>query len=404
MIFRRQSTFAALALLGLAGCHAGNNGGLATRSDTPVARNSVTVDRFIASQNRNALAIKSLQASPSVSVTGAEGSGHLDGRMAFERSKNFHLELTTTLKSKISDIGSNDREFWFWVAGDKKDNAIYVCNYDEVKNSQLSVSLQPDWIIEALGFREITEREAATIDSRMGDPTKGEEAGTMILTQIRDDPRSRDRMLTKETIVNLETGRIGTHRLYSGAKKQLLAEARIDQYTEKTIAPSEAYPEGLKVLIPGKFELTWVEEKFSMVVTMGNNIRLNPAFTVALRSELFSEPKIRNASRFDLGKPGLAQASSGATNPNGRGGSNSRLYESMPSPHSGPIQLGQPSSADFDENTQRTNVAPPPMPPMSSIDVRPMRLTPTATVRAQSPDSEMTPAPPTSRWRVPIDR
>ncbi len=379
MAFHRRATLAALALLAFAGCHAGNSGTLASKAEGPQTKDNITVDRFIADYNRNAAAVRSLQAEPGIEVTG-EKIGKLNGQLAFERSKNFRLELSYGIHTQVADIGSNDTGFWFWVSGDKKDNAIYVCDYEHIQDTQLAVTLQPDWIIEAMGLREFTERDAATIDSRPGDtPT------TMILTQIRKDPRSREKVFTKETVIDVEKGYILEHKLYSGMKKTLLSRATVIRYMPpRPLPPTEANPEGLKVILPAQFRLEWIEEKFSMVVTMNpNKVKINPAIDASARAELFSEPTIKNASRVDLARQGVAQA--------GGAGPSSRVHETMPSPRSGStIQLGQPDSSviEGDRSYRRPAAgAPPPMPAPTSTDIRPDAMSGLGIVGAPLPGS-----------------
>ncbi len=402
MVLHRQAALAALLLLGLAGCHAGNSGTLANKPEGPQARDNITVDRFIAKHNRDAVAVRSLTASPGIEATidkGQKGekTGHLNGQMAFERSKNFRLELTAGLRSPVADIGSNDKEFWFWVSADKKDNTIYVCDHDRIVDSQLAVTFQPEWIIEAMGLHEFSEREAATLHSR---PGQGDMDGTIILTQIKKDPRSRENLLTKETTVDVITGHIIEHKLYAGSdKKTLLARATISQYKGFKFPPTDAEPSGFQVDLPLTFRLDWIEEKFSMSVTM-SQVALNQPINPDARAARFSEPTtIKNASRVDLGRQGIAQAGGvGSAGP-------SRLYESMPQPRSGAsIELGQPDSSvtDGDGSYRKAGVAPPPMPAPSSTDAQPDTMSSLGVVGAPLPqgsDSAPAPAPAAATGR-----
>ena len=94
-----------------------------------------------------------------------------------ERPKNFKLEVSTQLNS-VADIGSNESEFWFWTAPGhaKAEKAIYYCNHEDLAKTPLPATLQPDWIIEAMSLRVITEEEADEIrvkrdrSSRAADP------------------------------------------------------------------------------------------------------------------------------------------------------------------------------------------------------------------------------------------
>lgn len=318
----RHALLALSALIAGAGCHAGPAGNVA-KQDPPLTKSMVSVTNFVERHNKNAATIKSLQAAPSIHVLLANGETHrVNGRMAMERPKNFRLELQTTL-SKAADIGSNGQGFWFWVRNNP-DKAIYVCDYNHLDSSHLAETMQPDWIIESLGLREITEREAATISAKPGDRD-----GLLVLTQFRKDARGES--LTKETVVDETNGHILEHRLYAGAKKELLARATITQYQAVKMEPTEADPAGAIVQIPQKFRLEWLVEKFSLDVTMGQP-KINPQFPRDQRVALFSEPTISGATRLDLAR--IAAPANAA---------NSRIHETMPAPRSG-VRLGQPES------------------------------------------------------------
>jgi hypothetical protein len=243
--------------------------------------------------------------------------------MAMERPRGFKLDLRAPMNGKVADIGSNDKEFWFWVS-DKKDKKIYVCDYQDVKDSQLAVTYQPDWIVEAMGLREISPRDAATIAAR-----PGEKEGELVLTQARND--NRGGMLTKETIVYKDSGRIKEHRLWAGPKKDpkdLLARATVIRHQEITLKPTDEDPSGATIQLPEIFKLEWVAEKFALEVTM-SEVKVNTVFAPEQRTALFKEPEIAGITRVNL-----AQLSSPA-------GAASQVYETLPDRRSG-VRLGQP--------------------------------------------------------------
>jgi hypothetical protein len=314
---RRLAILALLALIAGGGCNAGTSGGLA-RKDPPLPRDSISKTRFIAQHNKNAETIRSLKATPSIQVTADGRQFGLKGQMAMERPRDFRLVIKSTLHTQ-ADIGSNQVGFWFWVK-DNTEKAIYVCDYEHVNASPLAATMQPDWIIEAMGLREITDREAATIDARPGD-----KPGQLVLTQLRKD--SKGETLTKETLVRESNGEIIEHRLYAGAKKELLARASIAQYQYVELLPTDEDPSGSKVAIPAKFRLDWIVEKFSLDITMGEP-QVNPQFPKEQKLALFTEPNITGATRTNLAQVGRAPAAT-----------SSWIRES--SPRSG-IRLGPP--------------------------------------------------------------
>src|SRR5262249_5888898 len=50
------------------------------------------------------------------------------------------------------DVGSNEQEFWFWVARDES-HCLYFCRYDDLTRGQVRMPFpfQPERITEALG-------------------------------------------------------------------------------------------------------------------------------------------------------------------------------------------------------------------------------------------------------------
>jgi len=333
---RNGAALAVSALLAVSGCHAGTSGNVNRPAPTPpVTRQDLTVTRIVAQHNRNAAAVRSIQAAPTIYVVRGGPNAKVDGRLALERPKDFRLKLSSFGNIK-ADIGSNDDGFWFWIDEDA-DKKIYTCRHDQVDASPLTITLQPDWIVEAMGLREFTAEEARTISSKPdGRP------GLMVLTQFRKDARGQE--LTKETVVEEATGEVREHRLWAGAKKELLASAVISKYRYVALTqPSAADPEPeaaeaapstkTTVRLPSRFRLSWVKEKFELDIVM-DRATINPAFRDDQRADFFTEPKIPGVARQDLAALG-------------NGTPSSRLYESRPSPRPG-IGLGEPEPAPID--------------------------------------------------------
>ena len=121
---------------------------------------------------------------------------------------NFKLEVQAQGMPK-ADIGSNAEEFWFWVANPEKDlKWIYWCNYRDLETSDLPVTYQPDWIIEAMGLKPISPQEAATI--KVG---RGTDAGTTLLTFAAT--RNRGGPYVREMEVSNSDRRIKKLRIFS---------------------------------------------------------------------------------------------------------------------------------------------------------------------------------------------
>jgi hypothetical protein len=366
---RRHAILALVAFIAGAGCHAGNSGGLA-KQEPALTKETLSKTRIIAQHNKNAAAITSLRASPSIVVAADGRSGKLNGQLAMVRPKDFRLDISSMMH-KQADIGSNDKGFWFWVK-DNSDKAIYVCDYDHVNASPLAVTMQPEWIIEAMGLREISDREAATISAKPGD-----KPGQVVLTQFRKDAKGDT--LTKVTVVDESTGEIREHRLYAGAERELLARATISEHQRVTLKPTNDNPSGADVDLPSKFRLEWIVEKFSLDITM-NETRVNPQFPKEQRTALFTEPPIPGAVRKDLALLGGAPAAS-----------SSRIYESMPRSS---VRLGQPEAVPMDVDGALRSTGQP-----LSANLANTQAQPTGVVGAPIPSGADPDAVRASSWR-----
>ena len=385
LFMRRSLLIASLGLVAGVGCHAGPQRN-PTKLEPPITRTDISATRFIAQHNQNVTAIHSLEASPKINMIGDNGSkkfrSRADGHLALEEGKHFRLEVEA-MRHELADIGSNERGFWFWV-DDDREKSIYVCDHKD--SNLLAVTLQPDWIMEAMGLRAFTEEEARTVSAK-----PGEIPGTIVLTQIRHDAKKQK--YTKETIYNEQTGSIREHRLWAGVKEELLASA--------TISNSQAvrfldYPVGRGdeagvqavgaiervVQLPEKFRLNWVKEKLAIEITM-SSVKVNPTFDEEKRLALFSRPEIpgttvRNLAQLD---PAMTDAPE-------------RVYQSRPIPEAGGIRLGHPEpSSAISDGLDRRSVAPVPlsadisMPPTQGLGVvgAPIPTVDSGTVRTSVP-------------------
>ncbi|WP_435018996.1 hypothetical protein TA3x_000989 [Tundrisphaera sp. TA3] len=324
MVRRRAVVLALVIPCASIGCHAGSANNLAKPAPAPIkTQEAISKDRFIAMHNSNARAIQSLRASPRIELT--EGlkdrprSYSLRGRMALERPQAFNLEIAATANTSVAKIGSNDQGFWFWVK-DNEEREIYTCAHENLDASPLAATFQPDWIIEAMGLRVIDAAEAKVISAQPGD-----RPDTLILTQLRKDAHGE--MLTKETVVNVRDGSIVAHRLYSGAKAHLLANATISEYGHMKMEATAENPTERIINYPSRFRLEWVEEGFALEIKMEKTI-FNPKFDEGTYAALFTEPTVPGYTRVDLAtRGGVERASAPAPS--------SRIHETRPSPRSG---------------------------------------------------------------------
>jgi hypothetical protein len=321
---RAKTALLALAACGLVGCRAGGLGNLARPEPPIAARTDPSVERIVAHLNQNAHLVQTLKASPTITVSADHRNHPLNGKLAMSRPRNFRLELRTPVTSgREADIGSNSDGFWFWVAR-SEEKKVYVARYDESGASPLAAAFQPDWIVEALGLREIPEEESRTITVERG---SGADAGRLSLT--RRQRAQNGQVYTRMMIVDEAKGLVREHRLYEGDKKVLLAKASIPPgaYVAAKLPerdPNSSTGGGGVVILPSQIRLEWMREQLALDVSLGR-----PQVNGTLSDELFVEPEFRGYARIDMSEqPGLAN---GPTT----------IRETRPAPPAG-VQLQRP--------------------------------------------------------------
>jgi outer membrane lipoprotein-sorting protein len=328
MVLRQSRLIIVLAMAAApCGCRTGGVGNLNRTPDPIASRPTLDTSTIIARINNNARQVQSLKADPSITVYVDNGKYGVDGRLAMQRKRDFRLELLSPMtKNKEADIGSNDEGCWFWVRRSKEHN-VYVCNYDEAGESPLEGALQTDWIIDALGLREIPDDEAATIQvDRSSTASKG-----LVLLSQRRQARSGG-TFTKLMYVEAATGHVLEQRLYAGNPKDkaLLARAIIQpgkdgqRFQRVELPPTSEGGAPASVELPTKIQLEWMQERMALVVDVGR-----PQVNVAIPETLFARPEFRGYTLVDISKD------------SGLAGGPTTIRESRPAPPAG-VRLEQP--------------------------------------------------------------
>jgi hypothetical protein len=259
---------------------------------------SLTVQEAVDAINQNARSVNSLQARTAITATlGGRRTTLLaapvSGNILMQRPRNFRLMLKVGPK-EIADLGSNSQGFWFWFAGN--DPAIYTCKYDADGQipAGVPVTFQPDWILEALGLREISDEDAKNMTIR-----RGNIVGTDVLIGRRQTPsgESYQRMIW----INSSTKRVVAYRLY-GPGSQALTEASL-QYDLVTTNESEP-------TLPHKVRLAWIKEDMVLDVSLS---RIDTKAVFRNPELSFAEPEMHGIERRDLGAMAAAYGGRGRT-------------------------------------------------------------------------------------------
>ncbi|CAN5916538.1 hypothetical protein BH23PLA1_BH23PLA1_44650 [soil metagenome] len=330
MVHRYAAFFLLAALLAPAtGCRSLNDRGFLqpqVREPVVEARPEFDVQPLIDRHNQNARQVDSFRDSELFvnvkTFTKPNGrerpllfAGRADGWMVMERPENCRLVLRS-MGSDLVDIGSNEEGFWF---GNGMQKEIVVGQYDQLSSNPLAATIQPEWIFEAIGLREIPEGVQHQLLK---------DGQTVALVERRE---IGGEVFRKVTYLNRTSGDVLMHSLFAGDHKDPIAQATITRgYHE--VVPTDAPGGGSTVRLPKEIHLN-IPDVAQLTVTF-RAPEVNP--DGINRALVFSEPdKSRDGyARRDIREylptgPEYAAASGSGS---GSGDSSSRLYETLPSP------------------------------------------------------------------------
>lgn len=343
MRYARPALFLLLATTVGTGCRTAGVDNLARR-DPVLPRAALDAHQVVAAHNRNAEKIQTLDAQARITVkVGRNPSFPVDGLLAMERPRNFKLSIMAGHRSgEVADIGSNDEKFWFWVSSNNpKERVSYYANYDDSGTNSLAATLQPDWLVEALGLRVIPEEEINELKV-----IRGTQPDTIVLTQRPS--QSGGQTVIRQTIVKESTGQVIEQQLYSDMK-ELLARATIESYQPVSSGEGEASTE--TVMVPKSLKLEWRQPQRMImdIAIIAEKTTANVVFDDD-RREMFVEKPHQGYERVNLANAARVP----------RGGT-TEIRETLPAPPTGGsgdgagVELGAPEpSAEGLDGAMRT--------------------------------------------------
>jgi hypothetical protein len=251
-----------------------------------------TAPQLISYLNRSAEKLNTLQVSE-LAIEASRGSGpglfgvEIDGKLVCQQPRNFRLEAFTPASRGLeADIGSNDREFWFYV---KQNDPPYLfhCSHSELNHAALPFPFHPDWIMEALGMAVIPSAE--NFDVRM-DPR----GYTVELIERTRSPQGQP--VSKITVFN--------RRTVSGSEPQVL-ERRIVDARGKDIFRAEIkemqYDRQTGVVIPYKVVLYSEKARLTLML---NSATVNAPLDRGIVQAKFERPNYPGVQSYDLARRG----------------------------------------------------------------------------------------------------
>jgi hypothetical protein len=266
----------------------GGNDGSAVK-DNPAT--TPTVEKLIAYLNNNAQRIPPGQALNCTNVTidvAAEGGQvGISARMQCQAPRNFLLSGIVA-GNPVVDIGSNDKEFWFWS---KQFNPpyLYHCSYDALAQGvKVPFPFQPDMVLNALGLGLYDP--ARKYDMKIVNDKRGQPAFIELTEQTRSP---ENKPIQKVTVFNY-------HQVQQLSQPQVVAHVLKDEHGKVICSASIRSAQQVGTngpIIPRIVDFNWPEQKMTMRMRIENpQLIAMPPEKAAMR---FTRQNLRYQS-FDL--------------------------------------------------------------------------------------------------------
>src|SRR5579864_1863871 len=264
----------------LAGCNfidqiTGKN----AKKQAPIPTQTPTAGELVSYLNRSTSQIESIQVE-NLDVEVKKGlilAVGLNGSMVCQKPRNFRMWATIPASgSPAADLGSNDREFWFWMSrADPPD--LFYCSHADVGRVQMPFPIQPDWVLEGLGLATVTPNANMRVNMNA-------KQGTIDLIEPSRSPQGQN--VFKVTTFNART--------VSGSDPQVLSRRLVDEKGREICA---AYITHMQVdprtgiLIPKEVKFEYPSDRITMRLTL-STVTVNGPVTPQQAQQWFTRPNM----------------------------------------------------------------------------------------------------------------
>jgi hypothetical protein len=244
---------------------------------------------LVAYLNQNSQRLRSINCQDvDIEVTqGFQPYAGIRGRLACEQPRDFRMSATMMGKNRL-DVGSNDREFWYWIA-DSNPPYQFFCSYEDLRTKQVALPFpfQPDWVMETFGMANYP------VDGRYRVVSKG-----ATIELIQETTSSQGQPVRKVIVFNANQMK----------NQQQIRAYKLRDMRDKEICSAEINDVQVigGIVVPYKMQLDWPGEKLKLSMQLNKPI-LNQ-MSPELARTWFTRPPLSGIQAYDLASQGRYSA------------------------------------------------------------------------------------------------
>jgi hypothetical protein len=241
---------------------------------------------LVAALNDNARRVQALECRDvDMDCTQRLQSVGLRAVMFCQKPHNFRMRANL-MGSTAVDMGSNDREFWYWIS--KADPPyLFHCTYDDYAGGRARTPFpfQPDWLLEALGIAEYDPAKPYEIV-----PGKG---GSIDLVEKAVSPQGQPVRKVTRLSPTYNQWQVTAHLLENAAGTETVCAAYVTETQQDRTTGA---------LLPRRVELVWPAEHIKMKLRLDQVTVNPPTLTPDRVTVLFGRPAMKDVPSYDLAR------------------------------------------------------------------------------------------------------
>jgi hypothetical protein len=241
-----------------------------------------TAAELVAALNSNAQRVQALQSNDVDLDCTAEGrSVGLTALMVCQKPRNFLLRARA-LGNTAADLGSNDREFWFWISRNEPPY-LYHCSYEDfARGVRMPLPFQPDWIVEALGIGEYDPAKAYRVVPN--------NAGADLVEETTSQGQAVRKITRFIRNRNYQWQVVG--HILQDSRGQVICAASISEVQQDSATG---------VVLPRRVLMEWPAERLKMKMKVDHPV-VNPALNPQQVAMMFTRPVMKDVPSYDLAR------------------------------------------------------------------------------------------------------
>jgi hypothetical protein len=189
----------------------------------------------------------------------------LNGRLYYEKDRKFRYTVTSIVGQEV-DVGSNDKEFWFWSKR-MNPSSLYFAKHEDFAKSRMRTPFSPFLLMDSLGMSNLNVDTGKIVETNKS------------YIWVEPGKNSIGQPISRMTFINKKTKLIDGFTICNEAGS-VIASGEVTEYKDG---------------LPKQILYVWAEENLSMLMDLKN-----PKTNVPIDPSLFNRPNIQ--PQVDMGK------------------------------------------------------------------------------------------------------